>query len=507
MSKSHDNAFALARWNHDEDVTTSTIRLAPDSDERWLQTGSKDLFVRPCYVTLWNLCREIFEEGGHSGVALMGNPGIGKSCFLDFALHMLLRQSGNDDQQDPSVLYVHGKKGFAFIYQYDKPMEKMSIHDMKMNDMAKKVDFVLIDPPTVCNNDFLTSHHLHSKKFILAASLNRHNCKALQQEAQPICLYMGPTSMEESKAMRRECYPNIAEEAVKDRFEEFGGVPRYLFTPCSKFETNRRPRQDQIDALEDLTLHPCRIDNKYSTQEFEIAWALYHIIPKSKNDIAHSDYTVVPCCDDACIRIRKKLMEKDVGTLWRIFKDTSTGIEVLKRIRYEAYAHKKILRDGLMVTNLKVKVPPQCATRYVDVVLRSDIAGNRTKSKGGRYFIPSKWNSVVDLLYVPPSPQKAEIDEEHPQNARKISFDKKCKDTKVKAKDNPEVYQFQMMAGRSSKPFSDKACHVFESTGSTRLIFVVPTPTNAAARKDMLLPEVYRTQAMEYHFVVLNEIE
>jgi hypothetical protein len=431
-------------------------------------------------------------DHGHSGVALSGTPGVGLSCFLDFCLHMLLVELGERYQ---SVLYIHGKEGFAYIYRYNSPVERISrLEDMKQNEMAQHVDFVLIDPPTttVYGDDFLVYSQLQSKKFILAASLDRQNCKALRQEAQSIDLFLGPTTMEESLQMRRECYPEIPREVVEERFQEFGGIPRFLFAIPSRFESNRRPRQDQTDALEDLILHPRRIDSLTYDQAFESVWALYHMSPRAKNGIPHSDYTIVPCCDDARVRIRNKLMEINVWDLWSIFKGTSDDLDVLKGIRYEAYAHKKILRDGLKyeallltetgITHdkvLRVEVPPQGATVHLpdnnlDVGLRTIVARERTN---GAYLLPTKSNfPVVNSFYVP----------------------LKCHD-----ENSHEVYQFQMMAGRNSNPLSHEAGEIFDSTGSNRLIFVVPKEATIKC----MLPGAAGAPEMNQYRIVLNEAD
>jgi hypothetical protein len=115
----------------------NTISLTADSDHKWIQTASKVLFVPSCYDDIWVIC--VRRLAVFDGVVVSGTPGIGKSCFLDFALHNLLADN-------KSVMYVHGKSGSAYVYAADGSVESYSIAHLNNNDMAEDVDFVLVDP-------------------------------------------------------------------------------------------------------------------------------------------------------------------------------------------------------------------------------------------------------------------------------------------------------------------------------------------------------------------------
>jgi hypothetical protein len=70
--------------------------------------------VRDCYTPLYDLAMaQIWSDG----MCIVGSPGVGKSCFLDYALHRL-RELGN------SIMYICGKKYHTFIYQADGVVEK-----------------------------------------------------------------------------------------------------------------------------------------------------------------------------------------------------------------------------------------------------------------------------------------------------------------------------------------------------------------------------------------------
>ena len=102
--------------------------------------------------------------GTLDGFVISGTPGVGKSCFLDFCLHNLLRLG-------KSVCYFYGKTMTAKIIKADGTTETYSIAENFEGALAGQVDFLLIDPPENVNPDFLGGRWgLEGKKFILAGS-------------------------------------------------------------------------------------------------------------------------------------------------------------------------------------------------------------------------------------------------------------------------------------------------------------------------------------------------
>lgn len=462
----------------------NVVSLTADSDHKWIQTKSKRLFVPSCYDDIWQLCEtnlSVFD-----GVEVCGTPGVGKSCFLDFALHNLLAD-------EKSVLYVHGKSEQVYLYRNDGNVEEHSIADAISGKFAQTVDYVLIDPPQGREPNFFGEKHLHGKKFILAVSPDRNNCQSLRRDAATVVLYMGPVqSIEVAQEMRAACYPSVPENVVVARFQEFGGISRFLFKPYSSNpnikDPNKRERDDQRQALHDVVAHPRRIDSGEPAHAFKSLWTLYQMNPVIDEDsgtIDYGDYTIHPCCEDARARIRDKLMEKSVSDLWTVFFETDDRLGALKGIRFEAYTHKKILVEGLacsatrltqngVSTALAVPVAIPALSTKVDL-LNNDVgqglqtavaharAGTHTT---GYYLLPHFSNfPVVDSIFIPSG--------------------------------GGEAVQLQMKAGKSKALSADKAAAIVTATSNNRLFFILPnmvTMTKNLAGSNMVQ---YR--------VVLNE--
>jgi RHS (Retrotransposon Hot Spot) family protein len=447
------------------------ISISADSDHVWQQTDTKHLFVRSCYNDLWELvAQECFDHAGNiitkgDGFIVSGTPGVGKSCFLDFCLYKLLNMK-------KTVGYVYGKSGTVRIYNTDGTVQKYKVTDNHEGALAMLVDFLLIDPPENGNPNFLGGKKgLSKKKFILAVSPDRNNCQALRKETSKMVVYMGTCSSEEAEAMRVACYNmRVTKELVASRFDEFGGIPRHLYVEVmggKKDLALSEVRDQQIAALTDVIKNPNRIDDMENSAPFKSLWTIYHMEPRTCDDdgsVDYSGYTIQPCCQNMETRIRDNLMKKEVRDLWTIFTATREGLGTLRGIRYEAYAHKKILMEGLAVsatgltqTGLSSQPPKTISIpagsqqiKLPNNNLREDLinaVGKAMDHPKGGYLLPHLPNfPVVDSIYVAKGNVVA------PGTAT----------------------QLQMKAGRSRPLASDKAARIAEATGSTDLYFIVP---------------------------------
>jgi len=164
-------------------------------------------------------------------------------------------------------------------------------------------------------------------------------------------LYMGPLSPDEAEGMRKACYnSSVSTELVSRRYKIMGGVPRYLFAkllPNGFDSALDQVKQKQEKALREAVDQPQVIDGGDLDANFKHLWSLYFVKPLSTNAaVDHYRYTIEICGDDARARLRDRLMEKEVKELWSLYENTSAQNGTLRGVRFEAYAHKKILAEG-----------------------------------------------------------------------------------------------------------------------------------------------------------------
>jgi hypothetical protein len=461
----------------------------------WLQTATHTLFVRQCYVQLYAWAR----AQTCAGVFIVGTPGVGKSCFLDYALHRLREEEGK------SVMYISGPQRRVFIYRPDGGVEGFPLQEALSDNMADNVDFVLYDPPEDVAHDVVTLSSFRSKPFIVAMSPDAENCKKLRKDAGFVDLYMGPTTLAEAQNMRNSCHQSVSTALVGSRFAILGGIPRSLFKPlmvippatpgglATTLDQALISRQGiQKKALEDAAVEPRRIDDGQVTSNYKGLWSLYHLWPKVNADatLDFSGFTIELCCNNARSELRRQLMTQSVADLWRAYNTTADTLGTLRGIRYEAYAHKKITTEGLTGTAVSLTQNGTGTTTFhcnipalIPIVSLPDnnlgaplvnavnVASNQAL---GSYLLPILPNfPVLDAMYVPPG-----------TNGRGVML--------------------QMKAGCSKPLAGDSATTLFAVSHEGNLLFIVPDEMHMR-RKLAWSGRAVGPNAMKHFRYVLNE--
>ena len=106
-------------------------------------------------------------------------------------------------------------------------------------------------------------------------------------------------------------------------------------------------QERQAKALDDLVDRRKRMDSLSVASDFKSLWSLYHLVPApTKTDLS---YSIELCSPNGRNLVLHALLKKEVKELWDLFgsTDTKEKFGTLRGIRYEAYAHKKILVDGI----------------------------------------------------------------------------------------------------------------------------------------------------------------
>lgn len=453
----------------------------------WIQTGSRKLFVRACYEPIYDLATAEMQSGAE-GVFVIGTPGVGKSCFLDYALHRL-REEGK------SVLYVYGPLSRAYIYRSDGEVTEFPLQQALEEGLAENVDNVLYDPhENAAQTDMVHRKHFKGRKFIVAISPDEDNCKKLRKDAQEAFdIYMGATSLEEAEAMRLVCYPHIAQAVLRSRFARLGGIPRDLFKRVvgrDQYLAQRLGKQTR--ALEDASVEPRRIDSGEVSSQFKGLWSLYHLKPcedPTTGVVDYLSYTIELSCEDVRSRLRDQLMTKSVSCAWITYERTDERLGTLRGIRYEAYAHKKLTtqgfqgvavsltQNGIGTTNRNVNIPAeQHVVTLPDNNLGAPLAAAFVTAdgrQGGSYLLPHLSHfPVMDAMHVPGGSGQGLL--------------------------------LQMKAGRSKPLAGDSASTLYGVSGHGDILFVVPDEM-ILRRKMNFSGRAPGPTSMRHFRIVLNE--
>mmetsp|Transcript_18652 Transcript_18652/g.43451 ORF Transcript_18652/g.43451 Transcript_18652/m.43451 type:complete len:471 (+) Transcript_18652:84-1496(+) len=427
---------------------------------KWPVSQRRVIYDRPCYAQLYQRCQTAWESGC-ALVVVKGTPGIGKSFFLDYVLSKLLLLASK------SVMVILGPRGQVHLYKngHSSAPEEITLTDATTHNRAREVDHVLYDPQeNALQTQEMDISMFCGKNVLIAMSPDPGNCsKILKDATQEQQLYMGPTSFEEAEDMRASCYPEVPADLLQTRYSKIGGIARYLFDDPPTVDdggvdlTVDDVVEIQTAALNDIAQNPIRIDAGEVAAEFKNLWSLYHLQPAVENGGTNfRKYTIELVCEDVRAPIRDKLMDKDVNELWNLYNSTLERHGTLKGIRYEAYAHKKIMVHGvnLAATSLtttgvgrsskQIIIPASLpkinlSTNDLGAQFQNDVNSARALPTGG-YLLPSNSNfPVVDSLFASPT----------------------------------ETLSLQMKAGRS-KPLSGPCASSIQAAAGGCLVFVVP---------------------------------
>lgn len=447
-----------------------------------LRDGSTIMYIRDSYEDLYSLAIQKWEV--FHGIFLSGSPGVGKSFFLNY---LLVRLLGNQKK----VLFVNMADGVAKLYRNfnSNPKELFYANNWPaFRAEASASDFVLIDPPQdSAKSQEVTLNHLKGKKFLVALSPDPENCKELTKTAESqTWLYLGPLHHDEACDMRSKCYSSVHESTFEKRFSCAGGIPRVLYQVQALATVDsalQKLVEKQDGAIADALDKPRRIDAGTVPSQFKHLWALYHLVPTSTYDA----YTIEVCGDGPLATLKQRLLDFEVRELWDLYAQTSSRLITLRGIRYEAYAHKRILIHGVQGTARKLgiagllsenvdgnllplAIPAHCNRLYLqdNDVTQKLAAAIKGVSSNGAYLIPRLPNfPVLDSIYVPASSSSSLI------------------------------VGFRMKAG-NSKALSDGKVQAIVSNASQHMVVVVPN-------EHILTKRLPGPDILNQYLLILNE--
>jgi hypothetical protein len=200
------------------DVSVANALVDPPDGKQWLcgMGEGQALFVRECYA--WFYEEALKHLGRRSpGIIYTGNPGIGKSAWLSYALVRFLKDGY-------AVVLERAKTSDYFVFR-DGRCKKRKHRRPNLDNLPEKSVY-LFDPD---END---SHPLESNVFtIVASSPQEKHYKALRKKDgfehhNTSMRYFPCWSLEELQAAA----PHMDKTLLEERWLQWGGVPRYIFS-------------------------------------------------------------------------------------------------------------------------------------------------------------------------------------------------------------------------------------------------------------------------------------
>jgi hypothetical protein len=191
-------------------------------------SGVKLVYIRESYKILYSkLENSLLRENENRNITFSGNSGIGKSLFYVYCLKELIKRNFLTDH----VLLLHSGS---------RCMEYMNL---------KKV-IRLIDPPV-----FGTELFGWKGFSIIFASPDLDGLREFKKGSR-MNFFMPPWTLEEILECNKECRLGMRRNVFVQRFDEIGGIARYLFDlnmyQTAHTELNNFMGRDAISNLLDI---------------------------------------------------------------------------------------------------------------------------------------------------------------------------------------------------------------------------------------------------------------
>ncbi|KAL6040950.1 hypothetical protein QOT17_025158 [Balamuthia mandrillaris] len=207
------------------------------------------LIVRECYPRIFELSQRLAKQtiGGSGGVVFSGNPGIGKSWFLNYTLWRLL-------QQNKTVLVESVAQARVWLFKegqvreapFEDKKQIVELFETVRNDTDA---WYLFDP---CGDIPREPKEMLPFTVVAASPNPQHYKQFYKRTANKY--YIPCWSWEELKMhvphAAQTVAPGLTMDEAYDHFKIFGGIPRYVYRTSEQAKRTKRELDGKIQQLD-----------------------------------------------------------------------------------------------------------------------------------------------------------------------------------------------------------------------------------------------------------------
>ncbi|CAJ0763139.1 442_t:CDS:2, partial [Entrophospora sp. SA101] len=165
------------------------------------------LFIRDCYIHLSEI---ILEDDNIRRLRITGNPGIGKTFFGYYLLHLLA-------MRNKTVIY-HKCNKTPILFSEEAVYHIYQDNIYEFNDFLMKRDVWYIV-------DGREPSDIHAKTILICSPQKHYYHKF--DKLGTIIRYMPVWSYVEIKKCKDKLFPDLNQELVQSLYNKWGGIPRY----------------------------------------------------------------------------------------------------------------------------------------------------------------------------------------------------------------------------------------------------------------------------------------
>jgi len=282
-----------------------------------LPFSGTSLYIRESYKEIYTIINNMCTQ--KSRFLLLGNPGIGKSCFLIYMLYRLLAEK-------KTVVLRRSSELVCYLFTNGQVTSTGNVSDFAA---------ILNNPDVWYLCDTIPEPGTVAAKTVLTCSPSRQNFKLFEKYQQRQTLYLPIWNLDEVHLLRT-VFRDIAEAKVTEQFGKIGGIPRYIFA------------EEDLDVLiskglnrsfEKITEATGELDG---TEDF--SHILIHIVPENQ----YAAYSLNFASKYIGSLVLDRFQQREIQKL-RNFLGASNQIPFSKRLKgglFEAWAHQILQKGG-----------------------------------------------------------------------------------------------------------------------------------------------------------------
>ena len=350
------------------------------------------IFIRPCYFELWSIISRVIEEGNVSRFIVMGIPGIGKTTFLYYLLHVLVKQNICVVFEDfKGLMFMVQRNGEVFEGKRGDPIFKDSLADSSTYYLFNCGGSISTTTPLLESVSAVT---------IVASSPSEDHTKELSKTNHNV-YYMPMWKLDELELCRTHCASTLTMDVVADRFATWGGVARQVFFMGSKVALRK-----QLDsALARFKEKPQEVLGCVGGADSQMV--SHKLLHYKVDESSFEAYSLMLASDYIGDRMCAMSLN---GVVERIaLLQTHNEEHALRGKLFEHYAHRVLPLGSTAFGNNLLKMSPVGAGKDVLLPEAADRKGIRTtrdlrlyRETSGIYLQPEVPNfPVVDSLLTP----------------------------------------------------------------------------------------------------------
>ncbi|KAJ3229557.1 hypothetical protein HDU81_005252 [Chytriomyces hyalinus] len=287
----------------------------------------RNLYVRKCYNDVFDLLVTGVEKELRY-FTITGSPGIGKSFFFPYILYRLMKLCRSSSFNAARIVHQTTDNYHCF------DLEKHTVHEVtkrQAKNLVWQSDTLYI----------IDGYHspvlLSSCVTLLIASPGSQNYQQFIKHTQRLEWCFPVWTEDELNACRKQCYSNIPEEVLHERFRTYGGIARSIF----KADLSLPPVDMEVALADPIAVSRVRNFGAHEGVNGKVH-LLMHMIPSDDGQYRFSHAAIAS--KYVCEQLWQNQTDQMISNLQDML---GYGTTEVSQPLFETYAHRVLSSGGL----------------------------------------------------------------------------------------------------------------------------------------------------------------